>query len=173
MSAYFFDCNPRLGSTSWKGQILCSGYQTYIGGKEVELVDQVCASQLPVIIGTSKDSDVQDDDMFGSPSVAPVQTRVLPQARVTSSGNSLGAPQLAGSTSIKKYVAPVSFYGAPANPKPTGPLCVESASFHCSFLIWLNLYRHDPNAEGAVVMKAPTKEHAKKFNKKFNQYFIL
>jgi hypothetical protein len=28
------------------------------------------------------------------------------------------------------------------------------------------LSRYDPNAEGAVVMKAPTKEHVKKFNKK-------
>lgn len=26
--------------------------------------------------------------------------------------------------------------------------------------------RHDPNAEGAIVMKAPTKEHEAKFNKK-------
>ena len=26
--------------------------------------------------------------------------------------------------------------------------------------------RHDPDAEGAVVMKAPTKEHAAKHNKK-------
>ena len=26
--------------------------------------------------------------------------------------------------------------------------------------------RHDPTAEGAIVMKAPTKDHIKKFNKK-------
>lgn len=29
------------------------------------------------------------------------------------------------------------------------------------------LPRHDPAAEGAIVMKAPTKEHMKQFNKKF------
>lgn len=28
-------------------------------------------------------------------------------------------------------------------------------------------FRHDPDADGAVVMKAPTKEHAEKFNKKY------
>lgn len=27
--------------------------------------------------------------------------------------------------------------------------------------------RHDPEAEGAIVMKAPTKEHIRKYNKKF------
>ncbi|KAJ7124910.1 SNF2 family N-terminal domain-containing protein [Mycena epipterygia] len=49
----------------------------------------------------------------------------------------------------KTFVAPTSFYGpqAPSKVKPKGPI-------------------HDPTAEGAVVMKAPTKEHIKRFNKK-------
>ncbi|KAF7315296.1 hypothetical protein MIND_00044100 [Mycena indigotica] len=46
----------------------------------------------------------------------------------------------------KPFVAPASFYGA-SKPKPIKPL-------------------HDPNVEGAVVMKTPSKEHIKRFNKK-------
>lgn len=34
--------------------------------------------------------------------------------------------------------------------------CVDRAS-----------YRHDPDAEGAIVVKVPTKEHAAKHNKKY------
>ncbi|KAG6813679.1 hypothetical protein H0H92_008527 [Tricholoma furcatifolium] len=48
---------------------------------------------------------------------------------------------------ISKFVSPTSFYAAPIAKKPKGPL-------------------HDPDAEDAIVMKAPTKEHIKKFNKK-------
>jgi hypothetical protein len=34
----------------------------------------------------------------------------------------------------------------------------------------LTVFRsHDPEAEGAVVMKPPTKEHTQKFNKKYVQ----
>ncbi|TRM69761.1 SNF2 family N-terminal domain-containing protein [Schizophyllum amplum] len=46
-----------------------------------------------------------------------------------------------------KPIAAVSFYGAPAKPKVPTAL-------------------HDPQAEDAVVMKAPTKDHIKKFNTK-------
>ncbi|KAJ7928623.1 SNF2 family N-terminal domain-containing protein [Mycena leptocephala] len=54
-----------------------------------------------------------------------------------------------GSPATKSFVAPTSFYGpqAPSKPKLKGPL-------------------HDPTSEGAIVMKAPTKEHIKRFNKK-------
>ncbi|KAL0581838.1 helicase [Marasmius crinis-equi] len=45
----------------------------------------------------------------------------------------------------KRYIAPASFYGVPA--KPPAP-------------------RHDPKAEGAIVMKYPTKEHQERHNKK-------
>ncbi|KAG6866608.1 hypothetical protein C0991_000718 [Blastosporella zonata] len=48
---------------------------------------------------------------------------------------------------VAKFVAPTSFYGTHIKSKPKGAL-------------------HDPDAENAVVMKAPTKEHIKKFNKK-------
>ncbi|KAJ7078907.1 SNF2 family N-terminal domain-containing protein [Mycena belliarum] len=60
-------------------------------------------------------------------------------------GTSPGSP----STSTKNFVAPTSFYGpqAPSKAKAKTPL-------------------HDPTADGAVVMKAPTKDHIKRFNKK-------
>ncbi|KAG6862304.1 hypothetical protein C0995_016002 [Termitomyces sp. Mi166 len=48
---------------------------------------------------------------------------------------------------VSRFVAPASFYGTPVAKKSKGPL-------------------HDPDAEDAVVMKAPTKEHIKRFNKK-------
>lgn len=41
-----------MGSTKWKGQILSSGLNTSIAGKEVELGTQVLASQLPTIQGS-------------------------------------------------------------------------------------------------------------------------
>ncbi|GLB37249.1 putative SNF2 family N-terminal domain containing protein [Lyophyllum shimeji] len=55
--------------------------------------------------------------------------------------------KLVDTPSVTKFVAPTSFYGATVKRQPPGPL-------------------HDPNAENAVVMKAPTKEHIKKFNKR-------
>ncbi|KAF8160977.1 SNF2 family N-terminal domain-containing protein [Crassisporium funariophilum] len=36
-----------MGSALWKGQKLCPGFNTFIGGKEVELDCQISASQLP------------------------------------------------------------------------------------------------------------------------------
>ncbi|KAF5385986.1 hypothetical protein D9615_002412 [Tricholomella constricta] len=55
--------------------------------------------------------------------------------------------QFLNTPSVAKCVAPTSFYGTPVKRKPKGPL-------------------HDPAVENAIVMKAPTKEHIKKFNKK-------
>ncbi|KAJ6495564.1 SNF2 family N-terminal domain-containing protein [Mycena vitilis] len=59
--------------------------------------------------------------------------------------DSIGSP----ATGSKTFVAPTSFYGpqAPSKVKPKGPV-------------------HDPTIEGAIVLKAPTKEHIKRFNKK-------
>ncbi|KAG6819674.1 hypothetical protein H0H93_009707 [Arthromyces matolae] len=61
---------------------------------------------------------------------------------------SLDSPVL--SRNLSRFVAPASFYGTPVPTKPKGPI-------------------HDPEADEAVVMTAPSKEHMKKFNKK---YFI-
>lgn len=35
-------------------------------------------------------------------------------------------------------------------------------------ILILSQCRHDPDAEGAVVMKAPTEEHMTKYNKKYS-----
>ncbi|KAJ7497126.1 SNF2 family N-terminal domain-containing protein [Mycena latifolia] len=70
----------------------------------------------------------------------------LPAAQAAAeTTDSIGSP----ATGPKTFVAPTSFYGpqAPAKAKPKGPL-------------------HDPTADGAVVMKPPTKDHIKRFNKK-------
>ncbi|KIK68828.1 hypothetical protein GYMLUDRAFT_153158 [Collybiopsis luxurians FD-317 M1] len=62
------------------------------------------------------------------------------------------APSLAADTpaiisATNQYIPPASFYAPIRAKKPVGPL-------------------HDPDAEGAVVMKAPTAEHIERFNKK-------
>ncbi|KAJ3788608.1 P-loop containing nucleoside triphosphate hydrolase protein [Lentinula aff. detonsa] len=60
------------------------------------------------------------------------------------------APHASSSASVtlsNRYIPPASFYAVPPRPKKSGPL-------------------HDPDAEDAVVMKAPTKEHIERYNKK-------
>ncbi|KAF8170206.1 SNF2 family N-terminal domain-containing protein [Mycena galopus ATCC 62051] len=90
------------------------------------------------------DCEVTLEDL---PSVAGGHGVDKPAAAVENSASvSIGSP----STAVKSaFVAPTSFYGAqvPSKPKPKGPL-------------------HDPMTEGAIVMKAPTKDHIKRFNKK-------
>ncbi|KAJ7647498.1 SNF2 family N-terminal domain-containing protein [Roridomyces roridus] len=113
-----------MGTTAWKGDLLYSRYHFYIGGKEVELDDQVALDDLPSVVGGHADEKPPP---------------------VKNEPDSIGSPA-AGS---KTFVTPTSFYGPqiPKVAKPKGPL-------------------HDPAAEGAVVMKYPTKEHIKRFNKK-------
>ena len=82
-----------MGSTSWKGQTLSSGFSTSIAGKEVELDIQVSASQLPTIQG---------------PGVFPL-------------GNPLDSVDTVrpNATIDQKFIAPTAFY-APAPPKVKG-----------------------------------------------------
>ena len=86
-----------MGSSSWKGQILSSGFSTSIAGKEVELDIQVSASQLPTIQGSG-------GFPLGNPS--------SPDSVSTAKANA---------TIDQKFVAPTSFY-APAPPKVKGLL---------------------------------------------------
>lgn len=71
------------------------------------------------------------------------------------------------SSSAKKFVIPgaASFYVKPAEKaQGNGPLFVPCHSDEVDYLTdWT---RHDPDAEGAVVMKAPTPAHIREFNKK-------
>lgn len=143
-----------MGSTAWKGETLYSGLNLYIGGKELELDSKVEASKLPTLAGMSHDLMDVEVDSAGLNELNPSITSVAFR-----SPSSTVAPEVA------KFVAPASFYGTTIKPKPKGPLYVDrkQKSIHSTNRIRT---RHDPNAEGAVVMKAPTKEHLKKFNKK-------
>lgn len=141
-----------MGSTNWKGDLLFSGYHTHIGGKEVELDNQVKQSQLPALIGIPRGSSVNssiDSKELQSPSVGepPVKVAVSPIAKLAST-----------------FVTPTSFYGTPVKKRPKGPLWAINC---CHWLSPIDILSHDPEAESAVVMKAPTKEHIKRFNKKY------
>ncbi|KAF8588695.1 hypothetical protein K439DRAFT_582988 [Ramaria rubella] len=59
----------------------------------------------------------------------------------------LEPPVPAAPSAIKAFAAPASFYAQPQKNQTKGP-------------------RHNPEAEGAVIMKAPSKAHEIKFNKK-------
>ncbi|KAJ8077029.1 helicase [Marasmius tenuissimus] len=106
-----------MGVTSQK-TALAPGQRLFIGGKEIQLVSEVTKYQIPRGAGQTE---------LDGPNPAPVVQSVPSPA------------------SNKRYIAPASFYGAPA--KPPAP-------------------RHDPKAEGAIVMKYPTKEHQERHNKK-------
>jgi hypothetical protein len=84
-----------MGSTSWKGQTLGSGFSTSIAGKEVEFDIQVSASQLPTTQGSG------GFPLGNSSSPDSVDT-VPPNATIN-----------------QKFVAPTAFY-APAPPKVKG-----------------------------------------------------
>ncbi|KAF7375992.1 hypothetical protein MSAN_00013800 [Mycena sanguinolenta] len=91
------------------------------------------------------------DQLYGGYHTSPLLlvamlTTSRPPAAENPSSVAIGSP----APTVKTFVAPTSFYGpqVPSKPKPKGPL-------------------HDPTAEGAIVMKGPTKDHIKRFNKKF------
>jgi DNA repair and recombination protein RAD54B len=104
-----------MGSTAWKGDALYSGYHTYIAGKEVELDGKISASQLPIIVGTSKDPEVDCEVPF---------EQNLFLASASKFATSALSPEPKKTTSVTTFVTPTSFYGMPAKPKPKGPLCV-------------------------------------------------
>lgn len=83
----------------------------------MELNCEISEAEMPAIIGTSVEPDL-DIDMEPPPSLqGPLA--VLPQAiRENGSPNSVSSP-----SAIKKYIPPSSFYGKPPpKPKPKGPL---------------------------------------------------
>ncbi|KAH9830730.1 SNF2 family N-terminal domain-containing protein [Rhodofomes roseus] len=134
-----------VGAKKWDGLPLYSGYSTFIGGREVELDSQISEAELPTIVGSSIEATLNPE--LESPPQTPAQPSFLVTSRRDSADTS-SSPSTNSPAALKKFVPPTSFYGkAPAKPKARGPL-------------------HDPNAEGAIVMKAPTKEHAAKHNKK-------
>ncbi|KAF9451278.1 RAD54B protein [Macrolepiota fuliginosa MF-IS2] len=102
-----------MGFTVLRGQQPHSGFQMYIGGKEVELDCQIPQSQFP-----GPRCEGGNEDLKPEPEPEPTKTTINTK----------------------------SFYGI-SKPRPAGPL-------------------HNPDAEGAVIMKAPTEDHIKKHNTK-------
>ena len=101
---------------SWDGLPLHSGYPTRIGGKDVELDSQIKVSQIPDIIGTLPEYDVDEEMPFES--LPPAGPSFILQALKV-------GPESPGLASAPKFVAPTSFYGQAApKPKPKGPLLV-------------------------------------------------
>ncbi|KAI0045277.1 hypothetical protein FA95DRAFT_1561280 [Auriscalpium vulgare] len=136
-----------IGRKPFEGSRLFSGWKTFIGGREIELDGQIPPSQLPAITGASLEFEAENEPEwdFADTSDTLVESTSVHRS---SSGDAGGSPIKNADSSTKKYVAPTSFYGKPA-PKPAakGPL-------------------HDPDGEGAIVMKAPTQEHINRFNKR-------
>ena len=111
---------------------------------------------MPDIMGNSRESNA-DADIDVEPSSSVAGPSVLPQALNKSS-----------ILTAAKFVPPVSFYGAPPlNVKSKGPLYASFNFGYPNIVSDSRYYRHDPAALDAVVMKNPTKEHAKKFNRKY------
>ncbi|KAI0638193.1 P-loop containing nucleoside triphosphate hydrolase protein [Trametes polyzona] len=140
------DTGMVLGTKKWDGLPIYSSYRSFIGNREVELDSEIARSELPPIVGTSTEPPV--DPEFSEASSSQSRTSFLVEARRTSQeGAGSSSPSVNSPASAKKFIPPSSFYGAAPKPKARGPL-------------------HNPDAPGAVVMKAPSKEHQAKFNKK-------
>ncbi|KAI1786543.1 P-loop containing nucleoside triphosphate hydrolase protein [Ganoderma leucocontextum] len=134
-----------MGTKKWDGLPLYDSYRTFIGNREVELDSEISRSELPAIVGTSIEPPV--DPEFSSPPTSQPRTSFLLDAHRTPQQGTSSSPSINSPASAKKFIPPSSFYGTTTKPKPKGPL-------------------HNPDASDAVVMKAPSKEHQAKFNKK-------
>ncbi|KAI0081996.1 hypothetical protein K474DRAFT_1612582 [Panus rudis PR-1116 ss-1] len=128
------------GSKKWDGTPLESGYSGRIGKREFELDSEISQSELPTITGSAiehdSDIDLENDDSLD---VSIISYSPAPRIPAAQPQVSPPKPQSIPATSFYAHVKAV--------PKQKGPL-------------------HDPTAEGAIVMKAPTKEHAETHNKK-------
>jgi DNA repair and recombination protein RAD54B len=103
-----------LGSSTWNGLPLYSGYLTHIGEKDVELDSQIKASQMPDIIGSVHEPAIDEEMAFGPQQLS--GPSFLRQALKN-------GPESPEQVSAPKFVAPTSFYGQPApKSKPNGPL---------------------------------------------------
>ncbi|KAG6330522.1 hypothetical protein ID866_8566 [Astraeus odoratus] len=132
-----------IGRKDWVDGEPESGHRFHVGNKEVELDQPIQTSQVPSITGVEVEGDeasaeeVVDNSPFSVPILAP-----------SFSSRKENVPQsVVSQQSPQGFIPPTSFYGQRLVKKPSGSL-------------------HDPDAEGAVVMKTPTKEHSDKYNKK-------
>ncbi|KAF8197967.1 RAD54B protein [Pholiota molesta] len=136
--AYVSLINEKLIMISEDGKIM--GTTPWKGNKEVELDAPVSISQLPETKGVEQLKLVPD------PMQQPSDMPNTPEIKQ------------------KPFIPPASFY-AKQSPKvkTKRPLHVH---FFVHILDSYSSYSHDPHAPDALVMKAPTKEHMKIFNKR-------
>ena len=162
-----------MGTTTWNGVPLCVGYKTSVAGKQVVLDAQVSFTDVPRVTGNMpEDGPVDEEHDLEAPRCDDEELQTAAPMRLVKLDHPKygdGATKIALNDSnsvIRKFVSPVNFYAA-ENPKtkPRAPLWVGKCD-------WLNACsdsgdRYDPKAEGAIVMKAPTNEHQRKFNSKY------
>lgn len=124
-----------FGTKKWDGLPLYSSYTMFLGGREVELDNQISEEEMPRIVGASNEPAADlDFDVDGPP--RPQPQSFLLQSRSGSSGND-DKGDTDSPASLKKFVSPTSFYGkAPAKPKQSGPLYVVFCALKASPLIF-------------------------------------
>lgn len=94
-----------MGSTAWKGELLCAGYSAYISGKEFQLDCEISGSQLP---------DTKEISL-------PEESTSLVEDPLH-----LGSQWSTANPSVShEFISPASFYASPKS-KPKGPLSVIS-----------------------------------------------
>ncbi|KAH8107828.1 P-loop containing nucleoside triphosphate hydrolase protein [Cristinia sonorae] len=130
-----------LGSKRWDGSALHCDDLLLLGGREVQLDSRIQKQDLPAISGRSHEENTTElTSSPPTPFVLSSSSRSHKSTPVTSDPEEKPSPvKGVSSTAFYAHVKPKA--------KTNGPL-------------------HDPNAEGAVVMQAPTPEHAIKHNKK-------
>lgn len=111
--------HPSLGSKPYEGARLMSGFKNFIAGREIELDAQVPRSSLPALTGVVDEPENEiDPDAF-----QPSQSTVIRRASSPILVQDASSPVRNSSSATKKFVAPASFYNAPATKaKPKGPL---------------------------------------------------
>ncbi|KAI0266687.1 P-loop containing nucleoside triphosphate hydrolase protein [Gloeopeniophorella convolvens] len=132
-----------LGRKPFEGSRLSSGLKASLGGLDIELDSRIPQSEFPRIAGTSP--GVENE--LGSEHLDTLE-ETLDGLSSSRRAEKLDSPVRNSISSAKKFIPPTTFYARPApKSKSRGPL-------------------HDPKADGAIVMKAPTQEQSDRFNKK-------
>ena len=107
--------NDSIGSASWKGDPLHSGYRTFISGREVELDREVSSSQLPDTITVTDEDNGESFDV-------PSEHGRHPPAPVIENDAPVHVPgPLNTNAASSRFVAPASFYGTTPKHKARQP----------------------------------------------------
>ena len=116
---------------------------------------------MPDIIGSVQELNAEEEMLFESQQLDGPSFLLQALKKAPESGEQIFTP---------KFVAPISFYGqAVLKSKSKGPLLALHLYSSIKSRL-MSFCRHDASAVDAVVMKSPTKEHAKKYNKKYSLF---